>query len=230
MRILVFDTETTGLPKTKIINPDTLNEWPTIVQFSYLIYDTTRNDIIETSDDIINVPNNIIITDESTKIHGITNKISSEKGVDIEFVLFKFFEILNSVDEIIGHNINFDINMIKVELLRILYKDIIDTFSSKMYKENLFKITNFKNTYCTLQNSIKLCNIKAFDKKGKSYLKFPKLIELHETLFNSSPENLHNSFNDILVTLRCFIKMKYDIDLLETCENFKNISNRLVLF
>ena len=40
MRVLVFDTETTGLPQTKILNPDTLHQWPTIVQFSYIIYDT----------------------------------------------------------------------------------------------------------------------------------------------------------------------------------------------
>ena len=46
MRFLVFDTETTGLPKTKYISPDTLNQWPYIVQFSYIIYDTTLNDII----------------------------------------------------------------------------------------------------------------------------------------------------------------------------------------
>jgi hypothetical protein len=39
MRVLVFDTETTGLPQTKILNPDTLHQWPTIVQFSYIIYD-----------------------------------------------------------------------------------------------------------------------------------------------------------------------------------------------
>ena len=44
MRVLVFDTETTGLPKSKIINPDTLNLWPHIVQFSYIIYDTVLND------------------------------------------------------------------------------------------------------------------------------------------------------------------------------------------
>jgi hypothetical protein len=46
MRVLVFDTEATGLPKTKIINPDALHLWPHIVQFSYLIYDTELNDVL----------------------------------------------------------------------------------------------------------------------------------------------------------------------------------------
>jgi hypothetical protein len=40
MRVLVFDTETTGLPKSKFISPDTLHLWPDIVQCSFIIYDT----------------------------------------------------------------------------------------------------------------------------------------------------------------------------------------------
>ena len=55
MRVLVFDTETTGLPETKILNPDTLNLWPHIVQFSFVIYDTSVNDIVESSDSIVKV-------------------------------------------------------------------------------------------------------------------------------------------------------------------------------
>ena len=45
MIVLVFDTETTGLPETKIINPDTLNLSPNIVQLSYIVYDVSKNKI-----------------------------------------------------------------------------------------------------------------------------------------------------------------------------------------
>ena len=37
MRVIVFDTETTGLPKTKVLTYGLLNLWPYIVQLSYLI-------------------------------------------------------------------------------------------------------------------------------------------------------------------------------------------------
>lgn len=47
MIILVFDTETTGLPKTKIISYDTLKLWPYIVQFSYIIFDTDTCEIVK---------------------------------------------------------------------------------------------------------------------------------------------------------------------------------------
>jgi DNA polymerase III epsilon subunit-like protein len=226
MRFLIFDTETTGLPSSKIINPDTLHLWPHIVQFSYVIYDTDTNDIIDLHDSVIKVIEGIIIPEESIKFHGITNEISKNNGVEIELVLMEFFYQLKKVDMIIGHNISFDINMVKVELLRIIYSNT----QSAEFKTYFHTLTNYKNIYCTLQSSIELCNIKAIDKYGKEYFKYPKLIELHQKLFNSDPNNLHNSLNDILVTLRCFMKMKYDFDLNEKCDKFKKIALDIKLY
>lgn len=230
MRVLVFDTETTGLPQTKILNPDTLHQWPTIVQFSYIIYDLSLNDIVESKDYVIKVPENILISEESSKIHGITNEISSKKGILVDEVLNEFFYYLKDVDWIIGHNVSFDINMIKVELLRIIYNKKLITQQLKMYKYDLHFITNYKNICCTLQDSIQFCNIQAIDKFGRPYLKYPKLVELHQKLFDSSPSNLHNSFNDILVTLRCFMKLKHDSDLLKSCNSFRSVANQISLF
>jgi DNA polymerase III epsilon subunit-like protein len=231
MRVLVFDTETTGLPKSKIMNVDTLNLWPHIVQFSYVIYDTILNDIVETCDSIVKLEDGIIIPEDSTKIHGITNEVSDKNGIDIDLILEGFFYHLRNVDLLVGHNVSFDINIIKVELLRIIYENHLNISDDeiKTIKYNLHFLTNYKNIYCTLQNSIELCNIKSINKFGKEYIKFPKLLELHQKLFESIPNNLHNSFNDILVTLRCYIKLKYNTDLNEDCNSFKKIANKLNL-
>lgn len=231
MRIIVFDTETTGLPKTKFISPDTLNKWPHIVQFSYVIYDTIINQIVEVCDFIIKMNENVIIPEDSINIHKITNEISQDKGIKIDLVLNKFIEHLNSSDILVGHNISFDINMVKVELLRLIYNNNSNKFEQEMKtnKNNLYLLTNFKNIYCTMQESIELCNLKSLDKHGKEYVKFPKLIELHNKLFNSIPNNLHNALNDILVTLRCFIKLKYNLDLNNMCCNYQNISQEIKL-
>jgi DNA polymerase-3 subunit epsilon len=232
MRVLVFDTETTGLPKSKIINPDMLNLWPHIVQFSYVIYDTTLNYISESKDSIVKLKDGITIPEDSIKIHGVTNESSQKNGTNIEFILNEFFYHLRNVDLLVGHNISFDINMIKVELLRFIYEpnSNISENESKAYKFNLHFLTNYKNIYCTLNESINLCNIKAIDKFGKEYIKFPKLLELHQKLFESTPNNLHNSFNDILVTLICFMKLKHDIDLNEKCNTFIKISKDINLY
>lgn len=225
MKVLIFDTETTGLPETKIISQDTLNKWPYIVQLSFILFDTSTNDIIETKDCIIKIPDEINISSESTAIHNITNEMT-KKGETINDVLKEFFDKLRKVDLLVGHNIEFDINMIYIELLRIIYYK--ENISS--YKFDLHLLKNFKNIYCTMQESIDLCNIQMTTKLGKEYKKYPKLSELHEKLFGITPKNLHNSFVDILITLRCFMKLKYDKDLLLTCNQFSEITEKLALF
>ena len=78
-----------------------------------------------------------------------------------------------------------------------------------------------------MKESVELCDIKAIDKFGKPYLKFAKLIELHKTLFNSEPNNLHNSLIDILITLRCYMKLKHNIDTFVECKKFRDYLEEL---
>ena len=49
MKILVFDTETTGLPE-KNASIYSYNQWPYIIQLSYIFYDMSNNNIIVKDD------------------------------------------------------------------------------------------------------------------------------------------------------------------------------------
>jgi len=222
MLILVFDTETTGLPKSKIINKDVLHLWPYIVQFSYIIFDTELKTLVKMKDYIIRVPDFITISEEVSRIHGITNDISLSKGVNIVDVLNEFFVDFSSVDYIVGHNVSFDLNMIRAELNRV----IINSSHVEQvleFQTHLTTINTSTNIYCTMKESITLCAIEAKDKFGRSYNKFPKLIELYQKLFNITPNNLHNSLNDVIVCLRCFMKLKYDKDIVEYSAEVKRL-------
>ena len=222
MLILVFDTETTGLPKSKVINKDVLHLWPYIVQFSYIIFDTEFKTLVKMKDFIIRVPDFITISEEVSKIHGITNDISLTKGVNIVDVLNEFFADLSIVDYIVGHNVSFDLNMIRAELHRIIDDANYIEHISK-FQMHLTTINTLKNIYCTMKESIDLCAIKTKDKFGRYYNKFPKLIELYQKLFGITPNNLHNSLNDVIVCLRCFMKLKYDTDIVEYSEDVKRL-------
>jgi len=232
MRVFVFDTETTGLPETRVINPDALHLWPHIVQFSYIIYDTELNEIVECKNYIIQLKEGIVISEGSINIHGITNEISKERGIPIEEVINEFFFYLRNSDVLVGHNISFDINMVKIELLRMIYlhKKHFSSEEIKEIKWNLHYFSNYKKIYCTLQETIDLCAIQAVNKSGKSYFKYPKLIELHQKLFDTQPIGLHNSLNDILVTLRCYTKLTENKDLMEHCTTFKELSEEIGLY
>ena len=215
MCTIVFDTETTGLPTTKIINPDTLHLFPHIVQFSFVKFDNDKNDITESFDFIVKVDDNVNIPEESTKIHGITSEMSMTKGLELKYVIKEFFNHFHTDDLIVGHNISFDLNILHVEMLRLIYSDKLSEEELIDFKYKLHLLTTYKNIYCTMKESIKRCNISVLNKYGRTELKWPKLYELHQVLFdNSTPKNLHNSYNDILITLRCFMKLKYDNDLI----------------
>jgi DNA polymerase III epsilon subunit-like protein len=200
--------------------------WPHIVQFSYIIYDISDNEICVIEDNIIRVADDVEISAESSAIHGITNEISKSGGVDLNQVLSGFFGALKNVDMLVGHNISFDINVVVVELLRIIYNQSNTVPADELlsYKTYLHMLNNYQNIHCTMQNSIDMCGIKVMGKNGREYNKFPKLSELHQKLFGSVPNNLHNSLNDILITLRCYIMITLKMDVLETCDKFKTMS------
>jgi len=218
MRTLVFDSETTGLSKTQIISPSTMHLWPHVVQFSYIVFDTESNKIVKIKDSIIKVPDGFTITEENAKIHGITTEISLAKGIDLLPVLEEFFADFDSADHIVGHNVSFDINMIKAELQRLIMNS-----SDKKLQEYLTTINTSTKFYCTMQETIELCAIELKDKYGRPYKKFPKLVELYQKMFGVTPKNLHNSLNDVIVCLRCFIKLKYEIDIVERSEEVKQM-------
>lgn len=228
MKIAVFDTETTGLPKTKTVDELSLNLWPYIVQFSYVIYDTEINKIIKTVDLVIKIPENINISDEVSDIHGITNFISQTSQYKIEDALIHFSnDYLNyNIDLIVGHNLIFDINMLKIELMREINNknNFINKRQFSQLLDNLNDIKqDTKELYCTMQKSIELCNLKTRNKYGKEYLKFPKLNELHVKLFNSSPKNLHNSLNDVLICLRCYFMLEYKVDIIKINDEIREL-------
>jgi DNA polymerase III epsilon subunit-like protein len=176
------------------------------------------NKIVKIKDSIIKVPDGFIITEENAKIHGITTEISLAKGVDLLPVLKEFFADFDSADHIVGHNVSFDINMIKAELQRLIMNS-----SDKNLQDYLTTINTSTKFYCTMQETIELCAIEMKDKYGRSYKKFPKLVELYQKMFDVTPKNLHNSLNDVIVCLRCFIKLKYEIDIVERSEEVKQM-------
>ena len=229
MIIIVVDTETTGLPNTKMINEKTLNLWPYIVQFSYIVYNNETNTLLKTVDHIIKVPDSVVISEENSNIHGITDLISKTKGTNISNVLNEFMEDYNNSNIVVAHNMEFDLNIIKVELMRQIYNNNHSTIEKENYTQNLNCLKSSNKLCCTMQESIDICNIKAISKAGKEYIKFPSLSELHNHLFNIVPKNLHNSLNDVLICLRCFYKLHYNIDILDINKDIKHHMNSLIV-
>ena len=223
MLVLVFDTETNGLPKHMRAVPNSSNfiDWPKIVQLSYLLYDTDAKKIVLTRNYIIRVPN---ISEESIKIHGITNEISQQEGIPIKCALNAFIENMKLADMVVAHNVEFDQKVIIAELYSIMLDEIHDSY----WVNAIGMMTYSQKYYCTMQESIDLCNIKAFTKvEKKEYKKFPSLLELCRHLFGYEPKGLHNAMNDVIICFRCFYKMRFGVDICEESEDIKTIVHSL---
>jgi DNA polymerase III epsilon subunit-like protein len=175
--------------------------------------------MLKQKDFIIKLPSHITMSEECIKIHGITNEKSRECGTNIKNIIEEFVKDVYSTNMLVAHNLDFDLNILFAEIMRL---------NEPCHEQFIGDLLKKKNLFCTMKESTKLCNIKVVTKTGREYVKFPKLSELHEHLFQSTPKNLHNSLNDVLVCTRCFYKIIYDTDILEkNCELKKLFSDLL---
>lgn len=220
MKILVFDTETTG-KIDKYIDLSETHRQPYIVQFSYAMYDTDKNTLI-INDNIIKIPKNVVIPVECINLHSINQEKSQTEGIRLYTVLSEFFVKVKEADYIIGHNLEFDVKMLIIEFHRLKeqcaddepYERIIDYFE----KSNQFN----SKCFCTMKNTVDICKLENTNNKSKGY-KYPRLSELHNHLFSYEPKNLHNSLFDVVITLRCFYKLIYEKDLREINRTIRQI-------
>ena len=197
MKVLVFDTETSGLPKERNPSIYDTDKWPHVMQVSYVIYNTETGEIDEKYDAYIKLNTWVIVDPVSEGIHGITREIMDTKGVSIKEALVRVRDALGKVDICVGHNVSFDKRFIIVEGIR-----------------NSIRM-NFPADYCTMKNGKEICKIDFTFSNGEKGFKFPKLMELYEHLFPGipAPQNLHNSFADTIITLKCYCKMAHDVNL-----------------
>lgn len=222
-RILLFDVETTGLipkaDKLTKIGP-TIEECPHILQLSFIVYNMYENYIEKVYNKYICVDPSVEISPKIIELTGITRE-KCDRGVSIQVALYQFCRAYVNCDCIVAHNLEFDSKMIKFELVRnakTLIGGFRNIFNSEY--ETKYKIDN----YCTMMNSIYKCGhaVSAVDKNNEpyTYMKFPKLAETYECLFRYTPEHLHNSMMDVLVCLRCYLKLRHNLDMSESKFDF----------
>jgi len=183
---LIFDTETTGLPnnyKAPITDSD---NWPRMVQIAWQIHNE-KGDLLEVKNFIIK-PEGYEIPYSAEKIHGISTDRALKTGVDLSFALEEFNKALAISKFVVGHNIEFDINIIGAEFHYAAINSSIMKFPSIDTK-------NESTDFCQLPGG----------RGGK--FKWPNLTELHTKLFGESFAEAHNASADVEATTRCFLEL-----------------------
>ncbi|OHX65146.1 DNA polymerase III subunit alpha [Flammeovirga pacifica] len=183
MAYIIYDTETTGLPKNFNAPLSDLENWPRVVQLAWQLHDD-HGKLIKAQNLIVR-PDGYTIPFNATKVHGITTEHALAEGHPIADVLEEFKVDLAKADRQIGHNLQFDINVTGAEYLRaniessILEVEVIDTMKSS-------------TDFCALPGG-----------RGGKY-KSPSLTELHNRLFGVPFADAHDAAYDVDATARCF--------------------------
>lgn len=168
-RYLIFDTETTGLPKSWNASMKDIGNWPAIVQLAWQLVDEECK-TISSGNSIVKCKETI--TPGALKIHGITQERCLREGRPVLDVLTDFTAIAKKADFIVAHNLKYDYTVLGSEYLR---------WRRKHPMGQLQKI-------CTMQASTDFCAL-----PGRYGYKWPTLEELHRKLFGEGISGAHDA-------------------------------------
>ncbi|GAB4398597.1 MAG: DNA polymerase III subunit alpha [Microscillaceae bacterium] len=181
---LIFDTETTGFPKNFEAPYTDLDNWPRMVQIAWQLHDG-RGQLLQAENHII-FPEGYTIPYNAEKVHGISTQIAQEEGKPLAEVLTWLARDVARAEVLIGHNVQFDLNVTGAEFLRA------KVFSQLWDKQSYDTKSEATAELCQLPGG----------KGGK--FKWPTLTELHQKLFGEGFDDAHDAAYDVSATARCF--------------------------
>ncbi|MDI9308729.1 MAG: DNA polymerase III subunit alpha [Limnohabitans sp.] len=184
---LIFDTETTGLPRSWSAPITDTDNWPRCIQIAWQLHDEMGK-LIEHQDYLVK-PEGFNIPYDAERIHGISTELAMEQGISLQEVLEKFNIALSKAKYIVGQNVGFDVNIMGCEFHRM-------SISSDMVKMPVLDT-------CT-ETTAELLKLPG-GRGGK--FKLPTLTELHEYLFSEPFAEAHNATADVEATTRCFLEL-----------------------
>ncbi|TYB69413.1 DNA polymerase III subunit alpha [Bizionia saleffrena] len=184
---LIFDTETTGLPKRWNAPITDVDNWPRCIQIAWQLHDDMGR-CIESQDYLIK-PDGFNIPYDAEKIHGISTELAQEQGIELSEVLALFNSALGKTKFVVGQNVTFDLNIMGAEFVR---ENVANALQELPVLDT-----------CT-EHTARLCEI-AGGRYGK--FKLPTLTELHQYLFGTPFSEAHNATADVEATTRCFFEL-----------------------
>lgn len=184
MNFLFFDTETNGLPIDYKASYTDVDNWPRVIQLGWALTDDTGN-VLDSRNDLIYPDGWMVPKEPFWTDNGFTQARSEKEGIPIEWALNYMHAAKLKADCLVAHNLNFDHRIVWAEFIR----------NGMEPRSGMAKI-------CTMLKATNFCKIPA--KRG---YKWPKLEELHQTLFGCDFEGAHDAGSDVMATVKCFFEL-----------------------
>lgn len=188
--ILVFDTETSGLPNWRM-GPNMVQ--PGLCQFAAGLYDAEG---VEHGSVSLIVKPRHLVTDGAAKTHGLSQQICEALGVAEAMAVAVWDRMAEKSARMVAHNAKFD--WLIMESARLAGR--VDRRGAREEK-----------LVCTMDASVDVVRIPPTEKMVKAgrgnQFKVPSLTELHHFLFGEGFEGAHDALVDVRACARCYFEL-----------------------
>ena len=183
---LIFDTETTGLPRDWKAPITDKENWPRLVQLAWQVHDA--NGRLISAQNMLVRPEGFTIPYNAAKVHGISTERALADGLPLKEVLAAFELDRAKAVYAVGHNIIFDVNVVASENHRL-------DQSYPVFAMKRLDTKDLSTQFCAIPGG-----------KGGGF-KWPTLTELHNKLFGKGFGDAHDAAYDVDATARCFFAL-----------------------
>lgn len=189
--ILIYDTETGGLPKDRL--PDDHPSQPHLVQLAALLMDHDGTE--RGSFSVIIHPEGYAIPKEASDVHGITTETAMRCGIPLSVALALFSNFRRRAVLYGGHNVDFDDRIIRIACKR-LGKDL--------------PVVDGLKRFCTKEMSTSVINLPPTAKMvaaGFNKPKPPNLAECIKFFFDEELVGAHDAMVDVRACARVYLAL-----------------------
>ncbi|WP_429956076.1 3'-5' exonuclease [Gluconobacter japonicus] len=191
MRILFFDTETTGFIKPNL--PAGHEDQPHCVQLAAIMMDDLGNE--EVCVNVIIRPDGWVVPERVAAIHGITTEKAGRYGIREEVASVLFYDLTCRADLLVAHNIQFD-------------RQVVATMFARA-KRPEWKLPEAQ--LCTMAAATPIVNLPPTPRMvaaGFNKPKAPKLEECIQHFYGETLEGAHDALVDVRACARIYFEMK----------------------
>ena len=211
MKVVIFDTETNGLPKNRYAPPSQTDAFPAVIQLSWAVYNITGTTMTAgpKQDVTLGLAPEIAWDTGAAAIHGIKEEVA-RRGVDPATALLAFREVLQNVDCIICHNMAFDRPVIRASAYAASSTAGL-TLQESAALRNFWPSSKIQE-FCTMEQTRTLVGVPSAP-EARHPFKAPRLNELYTWLhghvydLSGSGNVLHTARSDTHCLARCVLSL-----------------------
>ena len=191
VQVLIFDTETSDLPRNWRRPASDVDNWPRLVQVAWVACDLK----LRAKRKYVTLirPDGWEIAPGAARVHGISTEKALRGGVPVTNVLPAFDAELQTCSVIVANNLEFDEAVMTAEFIRA----------------GLPHHFGEVNRFCTMRGTTQMCQLEPMI---RGEYKWPKLSELHELCTGRPHEGAHDAMGDVEAVIRCLhVMLKKDL-------------------